>query len=89
MKVCDDTEQNASAASVGCRNTCNGSYQAAVGLCAEVTDREKRQGCMDKANQDFGDCLKGCQDSLDNAHKDALQCRNTCVDQLQQCTSRP
>ncbi|MEN3355989.1 MAG: hypothetical protein V7640_4147 [Betaproteobacteria bacterium] len=87
MKVCDETEQNAAAASVGCRDTCNGSYKAAVGVCAEMSDRDKRQACIDNANQDFGDCLGGCQVTLDKARKDALDCRNTCVDQLQQCTS--
>jgi hypothetical protein len=86
MKVCDDTEQNASAASVSCRDTCNGSYKAAVAVCAD-TNKDSRLGCMDKANQDFGECLNGCQDAFDKVRKDAVDCRNTCVDQLQRCTS--
>lgn len=65
-----------------------GELPSCCGSVGEMTDREKRQGCMDKANQDFGDCLKGCQDSLDNTREDALQCRNTCIDQLQQCTTK-
>jgi hypothetical protein len=87
MKVCDDTEQNASAASVSCRDTCNGSYKAAVAVCADTTSKDGRPGCMDKANQDFGECLNGCQNAFDKVRKDAVDCRNTCVDQLQRCTS--
>jgi hypothetical protein len=86
IKVCDDTEQNAAAASLGCSDTCNGSYKAAVAICADMTP-DKRAECMNKAGEDFGGCLRGCQDSFDKARKDALGCRNTCVDQLERCTS--
>jgi hypothetical protein len=87
MKVCDESEQNASAASIGCRDTCNGSYKAAVSVCADTTSKDSRPGCMDKANQDFGECLNGCQGAFDKVRKDAVDCRNTCVDELQRCTS--
>ena len=87
VKVCDDTEQNASAASVGCRDTCNGSYQAAVAICADLASSDRRRDCMRTANEEFGGCLKGCQDSFEKARKDAQICRNTCVDQLERCTS--
>jgi hypothetical protein len=86
IKVCDDTEQNASAASMGCRDTCNGSYKAAVATCADLTP-DRRTECMNKAGEEFSGCLKGCQDAFDKAHQDALACRNTCVDQLERCTS--
>jgi hypothetical protein len=86
IKVCDETEQNASAASVGCRDTCNGSYRAAVVTCADLTP-DRRAECMNKASEDFGGCLKGCQDSFDKARQAALGCRNTCVDQLERCAS--
>jgi hypothetical protein len=42
---------------------------------------------MNKGTEDFGGCLKGCQDSLDKARQAALGCRNTCVDQLERCAS--
>ena len=37
IRDCDETEQNASSSSVGCRDTFNGSYRAAVVTCADGT----------------------------------------------------
>jgi len=85
LLTCDTAERGAQGAYTGCRDDCTGTYQGAMTVCAEMTDREQRTPCIEKANQASGECLKGCDNALEKRRKEAVDCRGQCVDQLQQC----
>jgi hypothetical protein len=64
--ICQTTSQDGLNS---CKKRAQGDYWIAVGMCANISDPQSRQACIDRAKSDYQSALTTCQDQFNSRNQ--------------------